>query len=236
MFKRLCLLLALCWLPLSMIADANAGNPQVEIKTSQGSFVIELYPDKAPKTVANFLEYVANNFYPGTVFHRTIDRFMIQGGGLTTELKEKNSMQPSIKTSLAASNKEYVVLPPIANESNNGLRNERGTLAMARAFDPDSATSQFFINLDDNKFLNFYKPDPHYIGYCVFGRVISGMDVIERIGHLPTKKVGVHKNVPLEPVVIEKVALLDTPLETAEAESLSKPKPSKLATKGKKRG
>lgn len=201
--------------------SAYAANPQVEIDTNQGSFVVELYPDKAPQTVANFLKYVENGFYAGTVFHRTIDRFMIQGGGFTADLKEK------------------LTLPPVVNESNNGLKNEPGTLAMARAFEPNSGTSQFFINLNDNKFLNYYKPDPHYIGYCVFGKVIRGMDVVERIGHTPTHTAGKYTDVPLQPVTIEKVGILAMPIDTAgEPEPAADPgKPSKKpAAKGKKRG
>lgn len=201
--------------------SAYAANPQVEFQTSDGSFVVELYPDKAPQTVANFLQYVNSGFYPGTVFHRTIDRFMIQGGGFTADLKEK------------------LTLPPVVNESNNGLKNEPGTLAMARAFDPNSGTSQFFINLNDNKFLNYYRPDPHYIGYCVFGKVIRGMDVVERIGHTPTHTTGSYTDVPVQPIVIEKVGVLATPIDTAgeskptKAESDSSTKPT---AKGKKRG
>ena len=236
-FKRFLLVLGLLCCTSAFAAEPSSAYPQVEIQTNRGSFVVELYPDKAPKTVANFLEYVANNFYPGTVFHRTINRFMIQGGGLTTELKEKTSMAPAIKTGLTATSKENVVLPPIPNESNNGLKNERGTLAMARAFEPDSATSQFFINLQDNKFLNYYKPDPHYIGYCVFGKVIRGMEVVENIGQLPTKSVGQYTNVPQQAVIIEKVALLEKPIEGGtEAASPNKSKSSKPASKGKKRG
>jgi peptidyl-prolyl cis-trans isomerase A (cyclophilin A) len=236
-FKKFLMALGLLCCASAFAAEPSSAHPQVEIQTNHGSFVVELYPEKAPKTVANFLEYVANNFYPGTVFHRTINRFMIQGGGLTAELKEKTSMQPSIKTGLTATSKENVVLPPISNESNNGLKNERGTLAMARTFEPDSATSQFFINLEDNKFLNYYKPDPHYIGYCVFGKVIRGMDVVEKIGQLPTKSVGQYTDVPQQAVIIEKVALLEKPIEAGTMpESPNKSKSSKPASKGKKRG
>lgn len=211
-------LLMIFSLLLSM--PALAANPQIEFQTSHGSFVVELYPDKAPKTVENFLKYVEVSFYLGTVFHRTIDRFMIQGGGFTADLKAKPTFTP------------------VVNEANNGLKNEPGTLSMARAFDPDSATSQFFINIADNKFLNFYKPDPHYYGYCVFGKVIRGMDVIQRIGQLPTTAVGPHANVPLQPVIIEKVSMLDKPVQ-AETPTAGNKLPSsstKPASKGKKRG
>ncbi len=180
-------------------AQASDTSPQqLEIQTNHGSFIIELYPDKAPKTVANFIQYVTSDFYAGTTFHRTVDRFMIQGGGLTADMREKSTFSP------------------IENESNNGLKNEYGAIAMARAFNPNSATSQFFINLADNKFLNFHKPEAAYIGYCVFGKVIKGIDVVERIGKSPTKVVGAHLNVPVEPVVIEKVALLDQPINIAD--------------------
>ncbi|HEY8119527.1 MAG TPA: peptidylprolyl isomerase [Methylophilaceae bacterium] len=208
------LLLALCSPP---VLAEGMKNPQIEFQTNQGSFVVELYPDKAPKTVANFMQYVSNGFYMGTLFHRTIKRFMIQGGGLTPEMQEKSTFSS------------------VPNESNNGLKNEPGTLAMARAFEPDSATSQFFINIADNKFLNYYKPDPHYIGYCVFGKVIRGMQVVERISEVPTRTVKAFSDVPVEPVVIEKVAVLETPVE-AEALSELPIKSSKPASKGKKRG
>lgn len=199
---------------------AHAANPQVEFRTNKGTFVVELYPDKAPLTVANFLQYVESGFYPGTVFHRTIDRFVIQGGGFTADMQQKLTM------------------PPVANESNNGLKNEPGTLAMARAFDPNSGTSQFFINLNDNKFLNYYKPDPHYIGYCVFGRVIRGMDVVESIGKVSTHSIGQFTDVPMEPIVIEGAGLLASPIETADGNKPSSASESskKPAAKGKQRG
>lgn len=191
--------LCLSMLFAGMNAQANDTTPQqLEIQTNHGSFIIELYPAKAPKTVANFIQYVTSDFYAGTTFHRTVDRFMIQGGGLTADMREKSTFSP------------------IENESNNGLKNEYGSIAMARAFNPNSATSQFFINLADNKFLNFHKPEAAYIGYCVFGKVIKGIDVVERIGKSPTKVVGAHLNVPVEPVVIEKVALLDQPINIAD--------------------
>ncbi|MDD5329522.1 MAG: peptidylprolyl isomerase [Sulfuricella sp.] len=168
---------------------AFAANPLVRMHTNLGDVVIELYPDKAPKTVANFLQYVNNGHYNGTIFHRTIGKFIIQGGGFTPDLQYKPT------------------LGPIPNEAANGLRNERWTLAMARTYDPDSATAQFFINLDDNKFLNFLRPHPDYYGYCVFGRVIRGMDVARQIGSLPTGAAGpFDADVPVQPVVIEEMA------------------------------
>ena len=201
-------------------ASAFAANPQVEFRTNKGSFVVELYPAKAPKTVANFLQYVESGFYPGTVFHRTVDRFVIQGGGFTPDMQQKLTMAPVI------------------NESNNGLKNEPGTLAMARAFDPNSGTSQFFINLNDNKFLNYYRPDPHYIGYCVFGKVVRGMDIVESIGKTPTHTAGQFTDVPLEPIVIENASLLARPVETAgdSKPSTASESSKKPAAKGKKRG
>lgn len=208
----------------SFAADLHRANPQVEFVTNEGSFIVELYPDKAPQTVANFMQYVSSGYYQGTTFHRTIERFMIQGGGMDENLAEKPT------------------LAPIPNESNNGLRNEPGTLAMARAYAPDSATSQFFINMNDNKFLNYYKPDPAYVGYAVFGRVIRGMDTVERISKSPTHKMGMHQNVPIEPIVIERVALLDQPVIADASASLpagkvseKAPPQKKSSTKGKKR-
>ncbi|HYD34047.1 MAG TPA: peptidylprolyl isomerase [Methylophilaceae bacterium] len=218
-------------------AATSPVNPQVEFQTNIGSFVVELYPDKAPKTVSHFLEHIRTNYYQGTVFHRTVDRFIVQGGGFTADMKEKPFA--SQDTGLIGAIKGDMVLTKLPNESNNGLKNQRGTLAMARSFQPDSATTQFFINLDDNKFLNFHKPDPHYIGYAVFGKVIRGFDVVKKIGQAPTQTVGVHKDVPVQPIVIEKAALLETPV-TAEPEvlpnSLPKSESLKTATKGKKRG
>lgn len=211
------LLLLLC---LATSLPALAANPQIEFRTNRGSFVVELYPDKAPKTVENFLNYVNNGFYEGTIFHRVIDRFIIQGGGLTPELNKKQT------------------LDPIPNEANNGLRNEPGTLAMARAFNPNSATAQFYINLDDNKTLNYYRPEPALMGYCVFGKVIRGMDVAKKIGQTPTQVVGNLSDVPQETIVIEKVALLETPIMAEESNRTDEalPATSKSTKKGKKRG
>ena len=202
--------------------SAQAANPQVEFRTNMGSFVVELYPDKAPKTVANFLEYVNSGFYDGTIFHRVINDFMIQGGGLTTDLRPKDT------------------LPPIPNEANNGLRNEPGTLAMARKLNPNSATSQFFINLGDNKTLNYYRPEPDLMGYCVFGKVIRGMSIARQIGLVRTGPAGKMSNVPNEPIVIQGAALLDSPvLAEQEAERTPRAKTgssSKSVKKGKTRG
>lgn len=200
----------------------QAANPQIEFRTNQGSFVVELYPEKAPRTVANFLEYVNSGFYEGTIFHRVINQFVIQGGGYTADLHQKRT------------------LDPIPNEANNGLKNEPGTLAMARKLNPESATSQFFINLSDNKILNYYRPEPDLMGYCVFGRVIRGMSVAEKIGQSTTQMVGKMGGVPLEPIIIEKTTLLETPIvaEQQPTKSMETPSeaPSKSTKKGKKRG
>ena len=164
--------------------------PSVEFETSQGNFTVELYPEKAPKTVANFLQYVKDGFYENTIFHRVISRFMIQGGGFERDLSEKNTRAP------------------IANESNNGLLNESGTIAMARTMNPDSATAQFFVNLADNQFLNYTSPDPEQIGYCVFGKVTSGFEVVQKIGLTPTTSMGRNSDVPIQSITIKSVKLL----------------------------
>lgn len=174
---------------LACTASIHAA-PSVEFQTSQGNFTVELYPEKAPKTVANFLQYVKDGFYENTIFHRVINRFMIQGGGFERDLTEKNTRAP------------------IANESNNGLLNETGTIAMARTADPDSATAQFFVNLADNQFLNYTSPDPDQIGYCVFGKVTSGFDVVQKIGLSPTTSMGRNADVPVRPIIIKSVKLL----------------------------
>jgi len=181
---------------LSSLATAN---PQIEFRTSMGSFVVELYPDKAPQTVANFMQYVNTSFYDGTIFHRVVDQYLIQGGGLTVDMEHKKTFDP------------------IPNEADNGLKNERGTLAMSHKFDPNSATSQFFINLSNNKILDYYQPDAAHMGFCVFGRVIKGMDVVEKISRIPTKAHGRVQDVPEQPIVIEKAAALET-LTVAELE------------------
>jgi len=160
---------------------------KVRVTTNMGEFVLELYPDRAPITVKNFLRYVDRRFYDGTIFHRVIPGFVIQGGGYTKDLVEKPTD------------------PPIKNEANNGLRNERGTIAMARTSIIDSATSQFFINLKDNDFLNHRDQTPSGFGYAVFGRVIQGMDVVDRIAQVPTGIVGGMRDVPLTPVIILKI-------------------------------
>ena len=169
--------------------SAIAAHPQVVFETSRGNIVIELYPEKAPKTVANFLKYVDSGFYKETIFHRVINRFMIQGGGFKADMSEKQT------------------LAPIVNEAAKGLLNEPGTIAMARTSDPDSATAQFFINLENNVALNYQGLEPDLIGYCVFGRVLKGMDVVREIGISPTINVGPYYDVPKNAVVIHQVKL-----------------------------
>ena len=160
------------------------------VETSMGTITLELNEEKAPVTVANFIEYAKSGHYDGTIFHRVIDGFMIQGGGFTREMNQKPTRAP------------------IRNEARNGLKNVRGTIAMARTSVVDSATSQFFINLVDNDFLNFTSPTPQGFGYAVFGKVTDGMDVVDQIAKVKTGFSGPHQNVPEEPVVIKKVALV----------------------------
>jgi peptidyl-prolyl cis-trans isomerase A (cyclophilin A) len=163
-------------------ATAQA-NPQVLIKTTQGEIVVELYPAKAPATVDNFLKYVDDKHYDGTIFHRVIGNFMIQGGGFTADMRQKPTR------------------PPIKLESQNGLKNDTGWIAMARTSVPDSATSQFFINVVDNAMLNHPQPDGN--GYAVFGKVIKGMETVNAIKAVRTTSSGMHRDVPAEAVVIE---------------------------------
>jgi peptidyl-prolyl cis-trans isomerase B (cyclophilin B) len=164
---------------------------QVLLKTNKGDITLTLDAVKAPKTVANFLQYVKSGHYDGTIFHRVIDNFMIQGGGMTAGLKEKSSGAQ------------------IENEANNGLKNERGTVAMARTSDPHSATAQFFINVNDNDFLNHTAPNAQGWGYAVFGKVTGGLDVVDAIRKVKTGNAGFHQDVPAEDVVIEKATVLE---------------------------
>lgn len=161
------------------------------IETSMGTISLELDSEKAPVTVANFVEYAKSGFYDGTIFHRVIDGFMIQGGGFTKDMNQKPTNAP------------------IRNEAMNGLKNLRGTIAMARTRVIDSATSQFFINLVDNDFLDFSEPSPNGFGYAVFGRVTDGMSVVDAIAKARTGSFGPHQNVPEEAVVIRRVTVVD---------------------------
>ena len=175
---------------LSAPAAAAGPSPRVLVKTSLGDIVIELYPDKAPKTVDNFLKYVDEGFYNGTIFHRVIGGFMIQGGGMTKDLYDGKSTPKANRA-------------PIELESKNGLKNDTGWVAMARTSVPNSATSQFFINVVDNQSLNHPNPDGH--GYAVFGKVVEGMSTVDAIKAVRTASVGGMRDVPAEPVVIESV-------------------------------
>lgn len=180
---------------LGILASSSAmaaDNPRVRLETSLGDIVVELYPDKAPKTVENFLQYVKDGHYDGTIFHRVIDNFMIQGGGFTPDMVQKPTRAP------------------IMNEADNGLRNTVGTIAMARTMDPHSATAQFYINVANNDFLDFRDKTPRAWGYAVFGRVVKGMDTVGKIKSVPTTSVGPYQDVPREPVIIRKATLLST--------------------------
>ena len=164
---------------------AATANPRVVLETSKGPIVIELFADKAPKTVENFLAYVDAGHYDGTVFHRVIPGFMVQGGGFTADMQQKTTRAP------------------IQNEADNGVKNRRGTLAMARTNDPHSASSQFFINLVDNGFLDHTAKSAQGWGYAVFGEVVEGMETTDAIAKVRSGNRGGHENVPVEPVVIE---------------------------------
>jgi len=170
---------------------AGKGNPMVVISTSMGDIKIELFQDKAPVTVQNFLDYVKAGYFDNTIFHRVIPGFMIQGGGLTADMKDKREGQRAA----------------IKNESSNGLKNDTGTLAMARTSAPDSATSQFFINVKDNGFLN-KESAADKVGYAVFGKVVEGMDVVRKIEQVKTASKGPHQNVPVDAVVIKSTKLV----------------------------
>ncbi|POZ62719.1 peptidylprolyl isomerase [Chromobacterium alticapitis] len=183
MKKLLCGLAALA-LPVLALAA-----PVVEMATNKGNIEITLDQAKAPKTVANFVAYAKAGHYNGTVFHRVIDGFMIQGGGFDTKLNQKPSK------------------PPILNEASNGLKNDIGTIAMARTAEPNSATAQFFINVADNDFLNYKSPTPQGAGYAVFGKVTKGMDVVNRIAKTRTGSMNGMDDVPFEPIVIQKVTI-----------------------------
>jgi peptidyl-prolyl cis-trans isomerase A (cyclophilin A) len=190
MLKKIMVAMAVCILIGGMVALAGAAgkNPVVLMKTSLGNVKIELFQKEAPATVKNFLAYVKSGHYKSTIFHRVIPGFMIQGGGFTAEMQMKKTMAP------------------IKNEASNGLKNDRGTIAMARTSAPDSATSQFFINVVNNDTLN--RPMPDGYGYAVFGKVIEGMDVVDKIAAVRTGMTMGFANVPLTPVVIEAVTLV----------------------------
>ena len=171
-------------------AIAEDINPKVVLETSKGKIVLELYPDNAPETVKNFLNYVDAKFYDGMIFHRVIPNFMIQGGGFTTDMKRKTTR------------------PPIKNEADKGLKNDRGTIAMARTGDPHSATAQFFINSKNNDFLNYRSKTQQGWGYAAFGKVVDGMKTVDAISAVKTKTVSGVRDVPAEQVIIKSARLL----------------------------
>ena len=184
------------YLVITTIIFLNSGanaemttNTKIIIKTTSGDIKIELYDDKAPITSENFKKYIESGYFTDTIFHRVIKDFMIQGGGFTAEMSEKDSM------------------PPIKNEANNGISNERGTIAMARTPDPHSASSQFFINLKDNNFLDFTAETSQGWGYCAFGKVFEGMDIIDKIALVNTGSYGAHQDVPKEPITINEIII-----------------------------
>lgn len=166
-------------------------NPTVLLETTSGDVLIELFPEKAPVTVENFLKYVNEGFYNNTIFHRVIKGFMVQGGGMTMRMEEKETHDP------------------IENEAANGLKNTRGAIAMARTRDPHSASAQFFINTVDNAFLDYTSPDVDGYGYCVFGQVIEGMDAVDKMEKVKTKSAGIHSDVPVDMILITNASLFE---------------------------
>jgi cyclophilin family peptidyl-prolyl cis-trans isomerase len=180
---KLFFIFLLSFLSINVFAEKNV---QFVINTSKGNIVIETYPEKAPITVKNFESYVNKGFYNATIFHRVIDGFMIQGGGFTKDMSQKQTDAP------------------IKNEADNGLKNEKYSVAMARTQDPDSASSQFFINVNDNNFLDF--PGQDGAGYCVFGKVVEGQDVVDKIAKVSTGSANGHQDVPNENVIIEEAS------------------------------
>ena len=189
-YKVLILLLVVV-LGMSKVSFAETANPKVRLETNKGVIVLELDAKAAPKTVENFLGYVQEEFYDGTIFHRVIKQFMVQGGGFTADMEQKSTRDQ------------------IQNEADNGLKNKRGTIAMARTSDPHSATSQFFINIVDNAYLDFKTKNAQGWGYCVFGKVVDGLDVIDAIEAVKTTTKRPHQDVPVEPVIIEKAVVVE---------------------------
>lgn len=188
------LLTAFAFMAVSSIAEGTddmGKTTTVLMETSKGDIKLELYPERAPETVKNFVQYATDGFYNGTIFHRVIDGFMIQGGGFTADMEQKETMSP------------------IKNEAGNGLSNKTGTIAMARTSVINSATAQFFINVKDNDFLDHRDTTAQGFGYCVFGKVVDGMDVVTSIEEVKTKAKPPHHDVPAEPVIIEKVTIVE---------------------------
>lgn len=187
-----CFLFLSCGLAYGTDTAPKGGNPVVLMETSMGNIKVELYPEKAPVSVKNFLTYVREGHYDGLIFHRVIRDFMIQGGGFTKEMREKRPAHP-----------------PIKNEAGNGVKNDRGTIAMARTGVVDSATAQFFINVVNNDFLNHVDETPRGFGYAVFGKVIEGMEVADKIRAVPTGRVSMFQDVPLEAVTILRATVVE---------------------------
>ena len=187
--KHIFLLVFILLFTISSITQAET--TMVKMDTNQGTIILELDADKAPTTVKNFITYANEGFYDGTIFHRVISNFMIQGGGFTEDMSQKTTHDP------------------IKNEANNGLKNSNGTIAMARTGDPHSATAQFFINVKDNDFLNFSSETPQGWGYAVFGKVTEGMDVVNKIKDTSTSTNGPYQDVPIEAIIIEKVTIVE---------------------------
>ena len=187
-----CFLFLSCGLAYGTDTAPKGGNPVVLMETSMGNIKVELYPEKAPVSVKNFLTYVREGHYDGLIFHRVIRDFMIQGGGFTKEMREKRPAHP-----------------PIKNEAGNGVKNDRGTIAMARTGVVDSATAQFFINVVNNDFLNHVDETPRGFGYAVFGKVVEGMDVVDKIRAVPTGRAAMFQDVPKEAVSILKATVVD---------------------------
>ncbi len=187
--KHIFLLVFILLFTISSITQAET--TMVKMDTNQGTIILELDADKAPTTVKNFVTYANEGFYDGTIFHRVISNFMIQGGGFTEDMSQKTTHDP------------------IKNEANNGLKNSNGTIAMARTGDPHSATAQFFINVKDNDFLNFSSETPQGWGYAVFGKVTEGMDVVNKIKDTSTSTNGPYQDVPIEAIIIEKVTIVE---------------------------
>ena len=175
----------------TITSNIQAETTMVKMETNQGTIMLELDADNAPITVANFLAYTKEGFYDGTIYHRVISNFMIQGGGFNEDMSQKSTKDP------------------IQNEANNGLKNDNGTIAMARTGDPHSATAQFFINVKDNDFLNFSSETQQGWGYAVFGKVTEGMDVVNKIKDTATTTKGPYQDVPAEPIIIEKVSIVE---------------------------
>jgi peptidyl-prolyl cis-trans isomerase B (cyclophilin B) len=193
MLKRFVFVLLICCVlikPCFSESKNNSKHPLVRLETTMGDVIMELYPDKAPISCENFIQYVEDGFYDNTLFHRVIRNFVVQGGGFVSGLRQRKTRAP------------------IKNEANNGLSNLRGTVAMARSSVVDSATSQFFINLSDNKFLNFRNVSPQGYGYAVFGKIISGMNVVDAIQSMKTVRVGAYSDVPKKDILVKKVTLL----------------------------